>query len=312
MRKKLLILITAGLFLSCLLVGYLIYPSVWLGVSSYYGMQRANLTLRSTNAAGFTIPYLEGGKGPTIVLLHGFGGDKSNWIALAQSLTPSYHVVIPDLPGFGASSRNPNVRYDAVSQAARVDAFVYALGINAFHIAGNSFGGNIAAVYTASYRPKVLSLALIDTAGVKAPKLSEMELQMKRGKVPLLIRSQADFDNALGLMFYRPPKLPGRVKQLMAEVAIAQEPFSAKIYQDISSRPAPMEPLMKRFRVPVLVIWGEQDRVVDLSSAAVLGQGIPAAQVAIIKNCGHAPMIEKPGETAVQYRGFLTRVKPGK
>src|SRR5450759_907549 len=65
----------------------------------------AKLTIKSVNIPDFKIVYAEGGAGDTIIMLHGFGGNKDNWPRFAKFFTPNYRVIIPDLPGFGDSSK---------------------------------------------------------------------------------------------------------------------------------------------------------------------------------------------------------------
>src|SRR3546814_1493411 len=70
------------------------------------------------------------------LLVHGFAGDKDNWPMLAAHLR-AYHVIAPDLPGFGENERNPQLAYDVEAQTARLKGFVDALGLDRPHIAGN-------------------------------------------------------------------------------------------------------------------------------------------------------------------------------
>src|SRR6185312_4075249 len=95
--------------------------------------------------------YYEGGDGPTIVLLHGFASSKEVWLPVAKLLTPHFHLIIPDLPGWGESSRNADAGYDIDAQASRLDAFVQALRLQRFVLVGHSMGGAIAGVYAAGH-----------------------------------------------------------------------------------------------------------------------------------------------------------------
>ncbi|NIL95537.1 MAG: alpha/beta fold hydrolase, partial [Woeseiaceae bacterium] len=89
--------------------------------------------------------YLVGGPadGETVLLLHGFGANKDTWTRFAGYLTERYRVVAPDLPGFGESHRQPGQDYRLPAQRERLHAFVAALGLTDFHLAGNSMGGHL-------------------------------------------------------------------------------------------------------------------------------------------------------------------------
>ena len=86
-----------------------------------------------------------------MVLLHGFGGDKSAWVRVSRYLTPHFRMVAPDIPGFGESSQDPSAHYGIVEQVERIDAFVHSLGLGTVHLGGNSMGGAIAGVYAARH-----------------------------------------------------------------------------------------------------------------------------------------------------------------
>jgi len=119
------------------------------------GRSKANLTNKEIKIDDHSIVYLEGGTGPTILLLHGYSADKDNWMRFAAHLTKSYHVVIPDLPGHGESSKLFNEKYDMISQITRLHKFTQAIKINKFHVAGNSMGGFFAGGYTVRYPDEV-------------------------------------------------------------------------------------------------------------------------------------------------------------
>ena len=81
----------------------------------------AGLTIKSVNIPDFKIVYLEGGTGDTIIMLHGFGGSKDNWLRFAKNFTPNYRVIIPDLPGFGESSKPQDAKYNIMSEVERLN-----------------------------------------------------------------------------------------------------------------------------------------------------------------------------------------------
>src|SRR5690606_20396256 len=78
---------------------------------------------------------------PTVVLLHGFGASKENWLSLALQLGRSYHLLIPDLPGFGESCFQANARYTYQHQAQRLAHWFAEFGIKQAHWVGSSMGG---------------------------------------------------------------------------------------------------------------------------------------------------------------------------
>ena len=78
----------------------------------------AGLKLKRQDIADFTMPYMEGGKGEALILIHGFGGDKDNFTRMAGRLTKRFRIIIPDLPGFGDATSDPSAQYRMSDQVA--------------------------------------------------------------------------------------------------------------------------------------------------------------------------------------------------
>ncbi len=267
----------------------------------------AGLTEKSIQVARHNIFYLEGGKGETILLIHGFGANKDNWPDLAKFLTPAYHVIALDLPGFGESSKINTESYSIDSQVKRLDKIVTTLGLNNFHIAGNSMGGMIAGQYAADVPEKVLSLALLANGGINSPEKSELEKLLEKGKNPLLIETADDFEAMLEFAFVEPPSVPGFILNYLSDQAILNRDFNDKVFNEIQNYS--MEPALPKIKSKTLVIWGDTDRLLHVSSTKVLKEKLPQCTTVILKNCGHAPMMERPEETAEHYLSFLRRFK---
>ncbi|HON80149.1 MAG TPA: alpha/beta hydrolase [Spirochaetota bacterium] len=299
------ILVTLAILFTLLTVMYFFFPGVIVSLSQSIDRSHAHLTEKSLRIDDHRIVYLEGGQGDTIVLLHGFGAEKDNWTKFAAFLTPRYHVVIPDLPGFGESTKNNNSKYDIASQASRVKKFIDALGIRKIHIAGNSMGGAIAGSFSLQYGNMVTTLGLFNSGGVKSPNKSEYIKMMEQGKNPLLVENADDFDRMLGMLFVRAPKIPSPVKRHLASQSIRNRPFNEKIMNDYKKNPFTLEPRLGELSMPVLILWGDRDRLLDVSSASVFAAGIRNNTTAIMKECGHIPMVERPDEAAGIYLKFL-------
>jgi abhydrolase domain-containing protein 6 len=265
----------------------------------------AGLSEKSVQVDQHKIVYVEGGKGETILLLHGFGGEKDNWTRFSKYLTKKYHVMALDLPGFGDSSKIWSDRYDIPAQVKRLHQYTEKLGLNKFHIAGNSMGGLIAAVYTAAYPDEVLSLGLFDPLGVIVPEPSQLSLELARGNNPLIVESVSDYDKLLDFLFVKPPYIPGLVKFHLAEMAVLNREFNKKVF--IEANPGKqLETIIGEIRAKTLIVWGDTDRVFPASSAPVLQKEIKNSKAIMMKDCGHVPMLERPEETANYYLEFIS------
>jgi len=311
--KKIIAVLLAVILLT--LSAYFLFPATLLQLSINAQRGIAGLTRKEIQVDHHKIVYLQGGKGKTIILLHGFGGNKDNWVPFAKYLTKHYRVVIPDLPGFGESTGSLQEVYDLNHQLRRIDRFAEELKLDAFHLAGNSMGGALTAIYSANHPQKVLTAALLDPAGVKSPNKSEVTLLMEKGINPLLIGNNEEFDRIMKLLFVHPPFIPRQFRKIAVVQAIAYRNFNHKIWRDlkwdqVKDDGTPLletllNPYLPMIKSPVLIIWGEQDKLVDAGGVAVLENHLKRSQTVIMKDTGHCPMLEKPEETANAYLSFL-------
>lgn len=281
-------------------LGNVMLWSLWKG---------AGLEERVVQVNDHKITYLEGGEGDPVVLVHGFGGDKGNWVYLAWYLTGDYHVIIPDLPGFGDSTRLWTASYDYPDQVERLHAFLSQMKLTQVNLVGNSMGGEICGLYTVKYPKEVKSLTLIDSAGVNPPKQSELNKLLAEGQNPLIAGNEAEYDRLMDFMFVKSPYIPGPVKENMVAEAIAHKPLNEKTFKVLTKHIHTLEAGLDKIEAPVLIIWGNQDQVFDVSSVFVYKEALKnKPSITIIKNAGHLPMTENPKETAEAFKIFMDSI----
>jgi pimeloyl-ACP methyl ester carboxylesterase len=270
----------------------------------------SGLSYKSIAIAGESWHYLEGGPkdAEVVLLLHGFGGDKDNWTRFSKSLTGSYRVIAPDLPGFGESMRHPDWDYSMLPQRSRVNGFVQALQLTQFHIVGHSMGGHLAALYTHEYPGQVLSMALFNNAGVDAPVDSDLRRALAAGENPLIMQSLKDFEKLIALASYEKPFIPWPVKGVLAQDALDNAEFNQLIFESlISDQSSDLEPFLADIENPALILWGKNDRLTDVSSVEVMQALLSQAEVVIVNDTGHLPMLERPVNTAAHYLAFVEK-----
>lgn len=303
---KKLIVYLLGLLLATAALLYLSPAALFTSVQ-WLERQRAGLSARQITVGDLSIHYYAGGPSTaqSIVMLHGFAANKDNWLRFARHLSSDYQVLAIDLPGFGASDR-PTGSYDVGTQAERLASILKALNIEQAHLLGNSMGGHIAALYAARYPERTLSLALFNNAGIDSPESSELRQILQRGEAnPLVVRSREDFERLLQFVFVEPPALPDSLKDYFAEQAKANSAHYDRVFNHLIERYIPLEPELDKIQAPTLLLWGEQDRVLHVSSIEVMQPLLRQPSVVVMANTGHAPMIERPQQTAEHYRAFL-------
>ena len=276
------------------------------------GLDRLLSGLRAhpLQVGGASMPYLEGGRGATIVLVHGFGGDKDNFTRAARFLAKTYRVLIPDLPGFGEASRDPGASYAIGDQVANLRAFLQQMDVGQVHLGGNSMGGFIVAEYAARYPAQVASLWLLDAAGTAAAFDNPVFRHYQQsGEMPLLLRSADDFEPMLRICTFRPPLVPHSVRHQLGKRGAADFALHTRIFRQVAESPL-LENQFKSIAAPALIVWGDHDAVLNPAGAAALQAIMPNSQVAMMHNLGHLPMLEAPRKTADAYLDFLRRLPP--
>lgn len=270
----------------------------------------AGLKHQSLEIGEYEYHYLDSGESdkPVIVMVHGFTADKDNWARMALFLR-QYRVVAPDLLGHGDSDRPAGEDYSIDAQVERLKAITQALDLPRFHLIGNSMGGWISGVYAARHSDDLLSVTLLDNAGVEAPNPSEMHQMIERGEgVPLIVRGPEDADQMFEFAFHKPPFMTEGVKRAYVERAAKHANLYEHIHNQFTaendSNPM-LTPLLSEIEVPVQIIWGDKDRILDVSSVEVMTPELEGETVVIMEECGHLPMMERPKETAQHLDRFI-------
>ena len=265
------------------------------------GVQR-----RSIVVDGLRIVYLEIGCGEPLLLLHGLGADKDNFLITAWMLRRRFRVIVPDLPGFGESDKPPDASYRVPVQIERLRAFARALGITRFHVGGNSMGGLIAGAYAVTHPQDTLSLWLLAPAGVKAAKPSVLmaAIANRAQQLPIFARDVREMRQLIAFATGKPLPMPYCVLATMAAQQQRNATLHRRIVDEMVEGPWLDELMASRPATPTLIVWGDQDRALDVSGAAVLHALLPNSTLIILPGVGHIPMIEVPHRAGRAYLAF--------
>jgi pimeloyl-ACP methyl ester carboxylesterase len=232
----------------------------------------------------------EHGAGHPLLLLHGGAGPQS--VDGLAGAGPA-RVLVPTHPGFGGTPRPAAL--DSIAALARLYVrMIEDLGLEDVSVVGNSIGGWIAAEIALLASPRVSGVVLIDAAGLKIsdhPAADFFSLTM--GQV-------AD------LSFYRPDafridvdQLPDQQKAMMAANRAALQTYAGQAMADpglLGRLPA--------VTVPVLVIWGEADRMIPVEHGEAYARAIPGARFLLLARAGHLPQLEAPDRLLPAIRDF--------
>jgi abhydrolase domain-containing protein 6 len=257
--------------------------------------------VKRQNTDGLEISYFENGSGPDLVLLHGMFGDYLDWEPVLGLLARRFHVVAPDLPGFGKSGK-PDVAYDAEFFVKRLDGFFATLGLKEMILVGNSFGGQVAMLYALRHPEKVSQLVLVDSGGFReVPEAERAMARMILSRENLLAMPPAMIPLIFSKVFVKESAEKERyMAKQTAKLKTADYPEYVRAVVgsiDLSMATNLLEELPK-ITCPVMLISGKEDSVVPPEQAQEASQRLPQATLEIMEACGHMPQLEEPEEFA--------------
>lgn len=266
----------------------------------------------TANVGDVEMTYFERqGDGPTVMLVHGFSADKNNWISMMPYVPSDWHVIIPDLAGHGDTTLPASGDYSLDKQVERLHTLMKTLDIPTFHLIGNSMGGAISALYATYHPEQITSLVLMDSAGVDAPNPSEFMQAVARGENPLIATDKDSFEYRWDYVMHSPMFLPWPLRPVVIRDTIKRADTFKDVFQDVlaarelTNSTEFLQMLKNNVTMPVLIMWGKEDRVLDVSAVPVFKRMLPHANVVVFEGVGHLPMLEDPKRTALAIADFI-------
>lgn len=287
----------------------LLWRDPFLLVRGEFARQRvaAGLSQGTVQAAGHRWTYAyraaDAADAPVVVMIHGFTGSKENWYPLADELGGRYRLLIPDLPGWGASERKPGAVYGFPEQASHVAAFIRTLSPGKpVMLLGHSMGGGIAVLAATRYPQDVAKVGLLDAAGVRF-KDNQFGIDVLAGKNPFGVDDEASLQRYIDIVFHdaaAKPWLPWPASTALIRKRRADAAFEQGVLDRIGRGSESLLPgeEARQIRQPTLLLWCRQDAVIDASALDLYAQRIPQARKVLLDGCGHMSLVERPREVA--------------
>jgi pimeloyl-ACP methyl ester carboxylesterase len=256
-----------------------------------------------------TIPYLSAGPadGEAVLLLHGLFAQKEQWQAVICALADAgYQPVAPDLPGYGQSRGYDLSAYPLETQAQLLKTFVKSAGLRPHHIAGNSMGGAIAALYAHDPENHIHSLAFIGgTLGI-GPWAAPMRNSILGGNNPFIPLTPDALEAELRLLLAKPPTLDADTKQTLLVPYQHDTTHYIQVWNIVNlyGRVLADGP---NSAIPTLILWGDSDEVFDVASRKILAKKFLRHTMQTLPDTGHLPMVDNPTGVSTTYLAFLKR-----
>ncbi len=273
---------------------------------------------RFSQVNDIVVHYISEGRGePTFMMLHGFGGSVFSWRELMQPLGQQGTAVAFDRPPFGLSERplywhGPNP-YTTESQVRLTVELMDALGIDKAVLLGHSAGGSVA-LRLAQEHPDLVHALVLVSPGVgpaaSLPPLARHVLgtpQVRR-LAPLFLRGvRDDFADMLRQAWHDPDRVTHEI------ITGYERPFAAENWDRalwelfLAAGPTGVEDRLHEVELPVLVITGEDDRIIAPALSAALAAELPQSELLVIPDCGHVAHEEHPYLVLAAVEEFLCR-----
>jgi pimeloyl-ACP methyl ester carboxylesterase len=256
-------------------------------------METATYTVEAGRLGPVQIAVTEQGEGRPILLLHGGAGPQSVEGFAGLLAGSGARVIVPVHPGFGGTPR-PDYLRSMRGLALTYTRLLDELNLTGVVVIGNSIGGWIAAEMAVHASARIDRIVLVDAGGLE-----------------LHDHPAADFfsltpDQVTEFAYYQPDKfrvdvaaLPEQAKAAMAGNRAALRDYTAQGMTDPE-----LLGLLGAVKVPVLVVWGEADRIYPMAHGEAFAKAIPGAQLVTIREAGHLPQLEAPEALLAAIQAF--------
>ncbi len=257
---------------------------------------------KTATVYGVKIHYQEAGSGPAVILLHGLGGDLSNWAQTIGPLSQKYRVIVPDQIGFGRSDK-PMINYRVGTLVDFLDGFYKELKLERASLVGNSLGGWTAAAYALAHPEKVERLVLVDAAGFAIT--GDVDPRILNGLNP---STRDAVKQVMSLVFYNKQiyASDAAVDLLFARKMTAGDGYTIQRFIDSITRGEDvLDNKLGAVKPPTLIIWGREDGLTPIAMGERFKKEIQGSELVVLEKCGHVPQLEKAAEFNAALVKFL-------
>lgn len=250
----------------------------------------------------------------TLLFLHGFGAGSHYWREVAEYFASTVNTIALDLKGFGYSDKPRDGKYRLRDQAEIVKAFIESKNLTNVILVGHSMGGAVALLTHFELPPgTVKGLILLGTAayGQQLPNFFHfLRTPVLNQVVPALLPTRLVVKQVLRRVLSDQSKVTEAMIQQYVSYLKTPNAYYAARETAKQIVPDNVDEIIDRtihLEIPVLIIWGEEDKILALSSGQRLHYDIKGSEFVIIPEAGHNVHEDKPAETIQAMEGFLRR-----
>jgi pimeloyl-ACP methyl ester carboxylesterase len=280
--------------------GFWFRPVSYFNEGAYFHECLTGVASHSITLAGHRVHYLVEGPsgGPVVVLVHGLGGSAEDWRSLAPYLVKAgFRVYIPDLPGYGRSEKPADFSYSIPDQAAIVVGFLDALGLKQVDLGGWSMGGWIVQRVAFDHPDRVRRLMLFDSAGIYEKPAWDTNL--------FTPKTPSELDQLNALLTPHPQPIPAFVANDILRRSDQRAWVIHRALDSMLTGRDSTDALLPQLKMPVLLVWGSEDRATPLQQGEKIHRLVPQSQLDVIPGCGHLAALQCAPNVAPTVVGFL-------
>lgn len=240
---------------------------------------------------GIELAYERRGKGPALVLLHGYPLDHHLWDDIAPLLESTFDLIIPDLRGFGSSSTIADP-YTMDDFASDILGLLDQLGIKKAALAGHSMGGYVALAFAKNYPDRINGLALVSSQVLPDP--PDRKEARYKSAADVAQNGIGSVVEAMTTKFTSDKGIQDFAKKSME----AQKPSAYIGALKAMAERGDSTSMLANFNAPIVLIHGNADMLIPVDRAREVKAAIPSTYFTEISGAGHMPMMEAVNECA--------------
>ncbi len=262
---------------------------------------KSGLKQKEIELAGYKINYWDSEENkPVLILIHGFGASTEfQWYQQVQELSVNYRLILPNLLYFGKSNSNPKV-YAIKNQVEALQLLLDTLHVDKFNACGVSYGGLVAAELGLQNSGRLEKLVLVDSPvkyfSDKDETIAKSEFNVSSLEELLIPNQYKGLKKLLAVAYHKPPFVPNFIlKEMFYSMYNLQVEDKKELLKSLNSTRDLYANQNYFFHIPVLLVWGEADKLIPLHIGKELQQHIgTTARLEVMPNCAHMPALENP------------------
>lgn len=256
--------------------------------------------------------------GPALVLLHGSSSSLHTWEPWVRRLGGAFRIISIDQIGHGLTGPNPAGDYSSAAFVRTLDRALTRMGVDRFALAGNSMGGWVAWNYALAHPGKLSALILVDASGPPDAEPTALPIGFRIARTPGI--------NRLARVITPRDLVERSVRQSMSNQTVIDDrmidrywnlllyPGNREATGDRAATARNVADLdaLGRLKVPTLILWGAEDKLIPVSAGRWFARTIPGSRLIVYPDIGHLPMEEAPDRSAADVGAWLRSVSAGR